>query len=90
MEPQQQVIRSSVDVLKHLVHLRWVLSREARSGTGSIEARSIHADGVGHDAEPLTVAIVFLRDWVGAEVGVENVSQGLDSEVAAVVFVGGP
>ena len=90
VKPQQQIVRRSVDVLKHLIHLRRVLPRETGSWTGTIEARSIHADGVGHDAEPLTVAVVLLRDWIGAEVSVENVGEGLDTKIATVVFVGGP
>ena len=87
MEPQQQIIRRSVDILKHLIHLRWVLPRETGSRTSTIEARPIHADGVGHDAEPLTVTVVLLRDWVGAEVSVENIGEGLDTQVAAVILV---
>ena len=84
--PQHQVVGRGVHVLIRLVNPRGILARV----TSPVRHSSIHTDRRAVRARPLAPSVVVLRLRVWSEVGIQDISQGLDAKVAAVVLVRWP
>lgn len=86
MEPEKQIIRDLIDIVINLRDLAGIMSRIS----GAVFYCSVHTNGCSTSTQPLSPAIVILRSWVWTKVSVQNVSQGLDTKIAAVILVRRP
>ncbi|KAI6749546.1 hypothetical protein HG530_014960 [Fusarium avenaceum] len=86
MEPEHEVIGSSFRLFVSLGYFSRILA----CISCAIADGAVHSDVGACSSGPLAPSVVVLRSRVGTIVSIENVGQGLDTEIAGVTLIRRP